>query len=84
MCLSGIVVADTDELDSVETEMEATERPIDDAAAGSANSTKPDAAEETLPPTEEKAVPRAKKISKPFEPTERIEAESVISFPSNI
>jgi hypothetical protein len=27
---------------------------------------------------------RSKKLSKPFEPTEKIEAESVISFPANI
>ena len=50
-------------------------------ATGKAES---DATETTPTATEPVSVKPAKKISKPFEPTEKIEAESVISFPANI
>ena len=42
-------------------------------------------APESTPPTPKPSpAVKSKAISKPFEPTERIEAESVISFPTNI
>ena len=43
-----------------------------------------DSPEVTPPAAKPSPAKRSKKISKPFEPTERIEAESVISFPTNI
>ena len=62
------------------TESDATGKAESDAT-GKAES---DATETTPTATEPVSVKPAKKISKPFEPTEKIEAESVISFPANI
>jgi len=50
-----------------------------ESRAEAAEETKKEQAEATPAPAKP-----SKKISKPFEPTERIEAESVISFPTNI
>ena len=85
---SGTASAQTAEPNSGESEAKALEQTIDDligtatadsteAAAGGATGTTPTA-------TKPEAVNPEKKTSKPFKPTERIEAESVISFPANI
>jgi hypothetical protein len=69
---SWIAGADAPEPEPREIETEASEETTSDSAAATPTATKPRPAK------------RSKKISKPFEPTERIEAESVISFPTNI
>jgi hypothetical protein len=85
---SGSISAQTTETDPGASEAKATEPTADDStettttdSTGAATSD----ATETIPTTA-KPVPvkPAKRVSKPFEPTERIEAESVISFPANI
>ena len=76
----GAISAQADETDPGESETQTTEQTADDStekAASDATETTPSAAK-TVPPKP------AKKISRPFKPTEKIEAESVISFPANI
>jgi hypothetical protein len=85
---SGTAGAQTLEPEPGESEVEAIERTADDSTgtttAGSTEAAASDATE-TIPTTAKPAPAKpAKKISKPFEPTEKIEAESVISFPANI
>ena len=69
---SGTASAQTPEPDPGESEEEAAEQTADDLTGTTPTTAKP------VP------VKPAKRISKPFEPTEKIEAESVISFPANI
>ena len=84
----GTASAQTPEPDPGESEKTAAEQAADDltgtTTAGSTGTASSDATETT--PTAAKAVPvkPAKRVSKPFEPTEKIDAESVISFPANI
>jgi hypothetical protein len=86
----------TPEPDPGTSETKETEQTTDDSTGtttdGSTGTTTTDstgaAASDTTgaTPTAAKTVPikPAKRILKPFEPTEKIEAESVISFPANI
>jgi hypothetical protein len=60
--------AQTPEAEPAESEAVSSEEMADDSAEA----------------TPTAATKPSKKISKPFEPTERIEAESVVSFPTNI
>jgi hypothetical protein len=86
--LSGTASAQTPEPDPGESKAKVTEQAADDSSGttttDSIGAAASDATETT--PTAAKAVPLkpAKRISKPFEPTEKIDAESVISFPANI
>jgi len=85
---SGTASAQTTETDPGASEAKATEPTADDlTGTTTADSTEAAASDvtETIPTTAKPAsVKPAKRISKPFEPTEKIEAESVISFPANI
>jgi hypothetical protein len=65
---SALTGAQTPESKAGESEAEAAEKTADDSTEAAPIATEPS----------------KKKSSKPFEPTERIEAESVISFPTNI
>jgi len=56
----------------------------DERSTESTEETASDSTEVAPAATKETPAKRSKKISKPFEPTEKIEAESVISFPANI
>jgi hypothetical protein len=69
---SWLAGADEPEPESHESETEVIEETASDSPEATPTAAKPSPAK------------RSKKISKPFEPTERIEAESVISFPTNI
>ena len=69
---SWLAGAGEPELESHEGGTEAIEETASDSPEATPTAAKPSPAK------------RSKKISKPFEPTERIEAESVISFPTNI
>jgi hypothetical protein len=68
----GPSVAQTSDDGADERSTESTEETASDST---------EVAPATAQPTPAK---RSKKISKPFEPSEKIEAESVISFPANI
>jgi hypothetical protein len=85
---SGTASAQTPEPDPGESEKTAAEQAADDSTGTTtAGSTEGVASDSTgTTPTAAKPVPvkPAKRISKPFEPTEKIDAESVISFPANI
>jgi hypothetical protein len=85
---SGTGSAQTTEPDPGESEKKAAEQAADDlTGTTTADSTGKAASDATgTTPTVAKPVPAkpAKRTSKPFEPTEKIEAESVISFPANI
>ena len=69
---SWLAGANEPEPESRESEAEVIEETASDSPEVTPTAAKPSPAK------------RSKKISKPFEPTERIEAESVISFPTNI
>ena len=69
---SWLAGANEPEPESHESGTEAIEETASDSPEATPTAAKPSPAK------------RSKKISKPFEPTERIEAESVISFPTNI
>jgi len=75
----GSSVAQTPDDGTDERSTESTE----ETASGSTE-VAPPTAKETPATTKETPAKRSKKISKPFEPSEKIEAESVISFPANI
>jgi hypothetical protein len=85
---SGAVSAQMAEPDPGERGGKATEQATDDspgpATADSTSKVTSDATGTT--PITAKPVPvkPSKRISKPFKPTEKIDAESVISFPANI
>jgi hypothetical protein len=64
--------AGADEPDADASSTKSTEESENDSTEAAPTTVKPAAAK------------RSKKASQPFEPTERIEAESVISFPANI
>ena len=85
---SGAANAQTPEPDPGESEAIATEQTADDltgtTTAGSTGAASSDATETTPPAAKAVPVKPSKRISKPFEPTEKIDAESVISFPANI
>jgi len=68
----GLAGAQTAESDAGERKAEGTEE------------TASDSGEATPTAAEASPAKASKPISKPFEPSERIEAESVISFPENI
>lgn len=63
-----------------------TQTPAAEPGETTAESTEETASDSPEPtPTAPKPSPAKKKtVSKPFEPSERIEAESVVSFPTNI
>jgi hypothetical protein len=69
---SGAAVAQTSEPDPGEDPAKATEETVNPSTGVTPSAAKP----KTVKPTKRK--------SRPFEPTDRIEAESVISFPANI
>jgi hypothetical protein len=69
---SGLAGAQTSETDPGEKKPELTEETASESPEATPIAPKPSPAK------------RSKKVSKPFEPTEKIEAESVISFPTNI
>jgi len=69
---SGAAVAQTSEPDPSEDPAKATEETVNPSTGVTPSAAKP----KTVKPTKRK--------SRPFEPTDRIEAESVISFPANI
>jgi hypothetical protein len=85
---SGTASAQTSEPDPGESEKTAVEQAADDltgkTTAGSTGGAASDATGTTPAAAKPVPVKPAKRISKPFEPTEKIEAESVISFPANI
>lgn len=85
---SGTASAQTPEPDPGESEEKATEQAADDLTGTTTAASTGEAASDATGTTPAAAKPApvkpAKKISKPFEPTEKIEAESVISFPANI
>ena len=57
---------------------------VDESSAKSTEESTNDSTEAAPATARPTPVERPKKASKPFQPTERIEAESVISFPANI
>jgi hypothetical protein len=62
----------------------ADERSTESTEETAIDSTEVDPATAQPTPTKSTPTKRSKKFSKPFEPSEKIEAESVISFPANI
>jgi hypothetical protein len=85
---SSAASAQTTQPDPSERGEKATEQAADDLTGTTAvDSTEAAASDATgTTPTTAKPVPvkPSKRISKPFKPTEKIDAESVISFPANI
>ena len=70
--VSGTAGAQAPDADRSETKAKGTEQPTGDAPRPA------------QPSAESKPAERAKRSKKPFTPTERIEAESVVAFPANI
>ena len=69
---SGTAGAQNPEPDPAESEAKATGETANHSTGAAPTAAEP------------KPIKASKKTSKPFKPTERIEAESVISFPANI